>query len=44
VEKVAERQEIEEKYVPGMYRQAVGAETENATAIDNKQLVCLVRC
>ena len=44
VAKVAERVLSEEKYVPSMYRQAVGAESENATAIDNKQLVCLVRC
>ena len=38
VEKVAGRVLSEEKYVPSMYRQAVGAEPENATAIDNKQL------
>ena len=38
VEKVAGRVLSEEKYVPSMYRQAVGAEPENATTIDNKQL------
>ena len=38
VEKVAGRVLSEEKYVPSMYRQAIGAEPENATAIDNKQL------
>ena len=38
VEKVGERLKFEEKHVPTMYRQAVGAETENAATINNKQL------
>ena len=38
VEKVAERVLSEEKHVPSMYRQAAGAETENATPLNNTEL------
>ena len=38
VEKVAERVLSGEKHIPIMYRQTVGAETENATAMGHKDL------
>ena len=38
VENVANRIQSEQKHVPSMYRQAVGAEIETATPLENKRL------
>ena len=38
VEQVAKAVETDEKYLPGMYRQTVGAEQESATPNTNREL------